>query len=64
MSGQSLRRINSNQSAMSIATLYNSTRDSVLGDAVEVASTTKTRNKGIPGPTGLEPGVGLWIVPC
>ncbi len=49
---------------MSEATVYNVTRDSVLGDAIEIAGSSKTRNKGLLGRHGIEPGGGLWIVPC
>ena len=52
------------QSPMSEATVYNVTRDSVLGDAIEIAGSSKTRNKGLLGRHGIEPGGGLWIVPC
>jgi uncharacterized membrane protein (UPF0127 family) len=40
------------------------TRQTLLGDRVEVADTARSRNKGLLGRHGLEPGGGLWIVPC
>ena len=40
------------------------TRDTVLGDAVELADTSETRRVGLLKHTRLEPGTGLWIVPC
>lgn len=44
--------------------VHNLTRQTVLGTAVEVAGSGETRRKGLLGRTGLEPGGGLWIVPC
>ena len=45
-------------------TIANLTRGTVLGDRIEVADTSRTRNKGLLGRTGLPQGGGLWIVPC
>jgi len=42
----------------------NQTRDTVLGDAVDVADTSATRRTGLLKHERLEPGHGLWIVPC
>lgn len=42
----------------------NRTRDAVLASNLEVADSGKRRNKGLLGRNGLEPGEGLWIVPC
>ena len=42
----------------------NVTRETVLGTQVEVADSGPKRNKGLLGREGLEPGGGLWIVPC
>jgi uncharacterized protein len=36
----------------------------VLGDAVDVADTSAKRRTGLLKHTSLEPGHGLWIVPC
>jgi uncharacterized membrane protein (UPF0127 family) len=44
--------------------IVNLTRQAVLADRVEVASHAAKRNKGLLGRDGLEPGEGLWIVPC
>lgn len=44
--------------------ILNETRKTELATAVEVAGTGATRSKGLLGRTGLEPGEGLWIVPC
>lgn len=45
-------------------TVRNVTRGSVLGNEVDVADTRAKRNTGLLKHTGLEPGHGLWIVPC
>ncbi len=42
----------------------NLTRDVVLADAAEVADTSAKRRTGLLKHTHLEPGAGLWIVPC
>ena len=42
----------------------NLTRDIVLAAAAEVADTSAKRRTGLLKHTHLEPGEGLWIVPC
>jgi len=42
----------------------NLTRETEIGNRVEVADSAVRRNKGLLGRTGLESGEGLWIVPC
>jgi uncharacterized membrane protein (UPF0127 family) len=42
----------------------NRTRESVLADAAEIADTSAKRRKGLLGREALNPGQGLWIVPC
>lgn len=42
----------------------NVTRQTVLGQRVEVAGSGPTRRKGLLGRDGLSAGEGLWIVPC
>jgi uncharacterized protein len=42
----------------------NQTRGTVLGDAVDVADTSSTRRTGLLKHDRLDPGTGLWIVPC
>jgi uncharacterized protein len=42
----------------------NQTRNTVLGQAIDIAGTSATRRKGLLGRSRLEPGEGLWIVPC
>ena len=49
---------------MDIVRARNVTRQTVVAEHVEVAETSETRNKGLLGRTGLEPGTGLWLVPC
>ena len=44
--------------------VMNRTRDNVLATKVEVAGAGPSRRKGLLGRAGLEPGEGLWIVPC
>jgi uncharacterized membrane protein (UPF0127 family) len=42
----------------------NETRGTTLGDAITVADTSPTRNVGLLKHKSLNPGEGLWIVPC
>jgi uncharacterized membrane protein (UPF0127 family) len=42
----------------------NQTRDTVLARAAEVADTSAKRRTGLLKHERLEPGEGLWIVPC
>jgi uncharacterized protein len=42
----------------------NQTRNALLGDAVEVADSSAKRRVGLLRHERLEPGTGLWIVPC
>jgi uncharacterized membrane protein (UPF0127 family) len=42
----------------------NQTRNTVLADRMEVADTAAKRRTGLLKHTRLEPGQGLWIVPC
>jgi uncharacterized protein len=42
----------------------NRTRDTVLGNAVDVADTSAKRRTGLLKHERLEPGQGLWIDPC
>jgi uncharacterized membrane protein (UPF0127 family) len=42
----------------------NQTRDTVLGDCVDVADTSEKRRTGLLKHTRLDPGTGLWITPC
>ena len=44
--------------------VLNQTRNTVLGDSIEVADTSAKRNTGLLKHTSLKPGEGLWIVPC
>jgi uncharacterized membrane protein (UPF0127 family) len=42
----------------------NLTRNTVVGGAVDIADTSATRRTGLLKRKSLEPGEGLWIVPC
>jgi len=42
----------------------NQTRNTILADAAEVADTSEKRRTGLLKRERLEPGQGLWIVPC
>jgi hypothetical protein len=42
----------------------NLTRASLLGDSIDIADDRAKRNTGLLKHTRLEPGHGLWIVPC
>jgi uncharacterized membrane protein (UPF0127 family) len=49
---------------MEILRARNLTRETILAERVEVADTSETRKRGLLGRTGLDPGTGLWLVPC
>jgi uncharacterized membrane protein (UPF0127 family) len=44
--------------------IRNQTRGTVLGEAVDLADTSAKRRTGLLKHERLEPGHGLWIVPC
>jgi hypothetical protein len=44
--------------------ITNFTQGTTLGETIEVADTSRARNKGLLGRTALPSGGGLWIVPC
>lgn len=44
--------------------MRNHTRDTLLAHAAEVADTSAKRRTGLLKHESLEPGEGLWIVPC
>ena len=44
--------------------IRNRTRDTVLGQEIELADTSAKRRTGLLKHTSLPPGQGLWIVPC
>lgn len=48
---------------MRIVTVRNETRDTVVGDRVEVATTSLTRMVGLLPKRHLDAGAGLWIKP-
>ena len=43
--------------------VVNRTRGTVLGEAIDRADTSRTRNEGLLKRSGLAKGEGLWIVP-
>jgi uncharacterized membrane protein (UPF0127 family) len=45
-------------------TVRNQTRNTVLADQAEVADTSEKRRTGLLKHDHLDPGQGLWIVPC
>ena len=44
--------------------VWNKTRNTCLASAAEVAETASTRRTGLLKHKRLEPGQGMWIVPC
>lgn len=44
--------------------VMNCTRAAVLATRLELAGESSARTKGLLGRTSLEPGEGLWILPC
>lgn len=49
---------------MSNITFFNASKNTVLGDAVTIADTAASRNRGLLKHDQLPEGEGLWIVPC
>jgi uncharacterized protein len=56
--------VSANSPLISRMIVRNTTRNTQLGDQVEVASSGAKRSKGLLGRRGLPPGGGLWIIPC
>ena len=48
---------------MKVVTVTNQTRGPLIGDHVNIASTSLTRMVGLLGQHGLDTGGGLWIKP-
>jgi uncharacterized protein len=44
--------------------VWNRDRGAILAEAADVADTSAKRRTGLLKHTRLEPGAGLWIVPC
>lgn len=42
----------------------NLTRGQILGESIEIADTSRKRRTGLLEHSALDPGQGLWIVPC
>jgi uncharacterized membrane protein (UPF0127 family) len=49
---------------MDVVRARNVTRATIVAERVEVADTSETRKRGLLGRAGLDPGTGLWLVPC
>lgn len=44
--------------------VWNRTRNTLVASAADLAGTSETRRTGLLNRSGLEPGEGLFIVPC
>src|ERR1700735_5156911 len=44
--------------------IRNQSRDTLVADRADIADTSAKRRTGLLKHSGLEPGEGLWIVPC
>ncbi|WP_109486774.1 DUF192 domain-containing protein [Occallatibacter savannae] len=44
--------------------IRNLTRGTLVAERAEVARTSAKRSKGLLGRNGLDPGGGMWIIPC
>lgn len=62
----SLRRLVAprDEAAQVLLRIMNITRQTELGHRIETADKGPRRRKGLLGRNALEPGDGLWIVPC
>jgi hypothetical protein len=60
----SARRVRREEHQRTLLLVRNQTRNTILADSAEIANTSATRRKGLLGRRSLEPGQGLWIVPC
>lgn len=62
----SLRRLVAprDETAQAFLRIVNLNRQTELGDRIETADKGPRRRKGLLGRDSLEPGEGLWIVPC
>ena len=49
---------------MGIVSVRNVSRNTVLGDQIVLADKPKLRRRGLLGKDELEPGEGIWLVPC
>jgi uncharacterized membrane protein (UPF0127 family) len=50
--------------SISVATIRNLTRNTQIADKAEIARTGTNRSRGLLGRKQLEPGGGMWILPC
>ena len=44
--------------------MRNPAKESVLADRAEIADSSSKRRTGLLNHSGLQPGEGLWLVPC
>src|SRR3954454_21881909 len=51
-------------SSLEYVAVRNLTRGTIVAQRVEVASSGPKRSKGLLGRKALEPGGGMWIIPC
>ena len=52
------------RTAVGLVAVLNVTRNTQIATRAEVAGSGVKRSKGLLGRKGLEPGGGMWIVPC
>ena len=50
--------------ASTCVALYNQRTQALLADRIEIADRGASRRRGLLGRHSLEPGEGLWIIPC
>ena len=58
------RSFGAHQESADALQVINTSKNSVIVSKLEVADTPSRRSKGLLGRKGLEPGEGLWIIPC
>jgi len=51
-------------SGVEYVVIRNLTRGTIIADRAEVASSGPKRSKGLLGRKALNPGGGMWIIPC
>jgi len=50
--------------AAEFVSVYNTSKDCCLGEQIGIADTSRSRRVGLLGRQSLDPGSGLYIVPC
>ena len=51
-------------SSVEYVVIRNLTRETIIAERAEVASSGPKRSKGLLGRKALDPGGGMWIIPC